>query len=144
MVVRELMDRVGLSTGTVSHGARALMFSSRRGFTDDERQRLAATIDAIYADFVAKVAQGRGRPVPEIESIARGRVWTGSDALDIGLVDEIGGLRDAVRIARLRAGLSTDAPVRHPGHVPPAGPARTREEHRGPARRAQSDPPGSL
>jgi protease-4 len=119
MVVRELMDRVGLSTGTVSHGARALMFSSRRGFTDDERQRLAATIDAIYADFVAKVAQGRGRPVPEIESIARGRVWTGSDALDIGLVDEIGGLRDAVRIARLRAGLSTDAPVRHPGHVPP-------------------------
>ena len=119
MVVRELFDRLGLTTGTVSHGARSLMFSARRGFSDDERERLAATIDAIYADFVAKVAQGRGRPVAEIESIARGRVWTGSDALGIGLVDELGGLRDAVRIARSRAGLSADAPMCHAVHVAP-------------------------
>ena len=81
------------------------MFSTRRRFTDDERDRLAATIDAIYADFVAKVAQGRSRPVGEIEQIARGRVWTGRDALGIGLVDELGGLRTAVRIARERGGL---------------------------------------
>jgi protease-4 len=111
MVVRELLDRIGLATGTVSHGARSLMFSPRRGFTDDERERFAATIDAIYDGFVAKVARGRGRPVAEIEAIARGRVWTGSDALGIGLVDELGGLRDAVRIARSRSGLSADAPV---------------------------------
>jgi protease-4 len=65
------------------------------------------------------VAQGRGRPVAEIEGIARGRVWTGSDALGIGLVDELGGLHDAVRIARSRAGLPTDAPVRRAVHVPP-------------------------
>jgi protease-4 len=119
MVVRELLDRLGLTTGTVSHGARSLMFSPRRGFSDEERERLAATIDAIYDDFVAKVARGRGRPVAEIESIARGRVWTGSDALGIGLVDELGGLRDAVRIARSRAGLPADAPVRHALHVAP-------------------------
>jgi protease IV len=119
MVVRELFDRLGLTTGTVSHGDRSLMFSPRRGFTDDERERLAATLDAIYDDFVAKVARGRGRPVAEIESVARGRVWTGGDALGIGLVDELGGLHDAVRIARLRAGLPADAPVRHALHVPP-------------------------
>ena len=119
MVVRELLDRLGLTTGTVSHGARSLMFSPRRGFSDDERERLAATIDAIYDDFVAKVARGRGRPVAEIETIARGRVWTGSDALGIGLVDELGGLRDAIRIARSRAGLPADAPVRHAVHVAP-------------------------
>ena len=119
MVVRELLDRLGLTTGTVSHGARSLMFSSRRGFSDDERERFAATIDAIYDDFVAKVARGRGRPVAEIEAIARGRVWTGSDAFGIGLVDELGGLRDAVRIARLRAGLSADAPVLRALHVGP-------------------------
>src|SRR5665811_418375 len=119
MVVRELFDRLGLTTGSVSQGDRSLMFSPRRGFTDDERERLAATMDAIYDDFVAKVAQGRGRPVPEIEGIARGRVWTGSDALGIGLVDELGGLHDAVRIARSRAGLPADAPVRHAIHVPP-------------------------
>lgn len=119
MVVRGLLDRLGLTTGTVSYGARALMFSSRRGFRDDERARLAAVIDAIYNDFVAKVADGRRRPVAEIEAIARGRVWTGSDALGIGLVDELGGLRDAVRIARERAGLPDDAPVCRALHVAP-------------------------
>ena len=137
MVVRELLDRVGLTTGTVSHGARSLMFSARRGFSDDERERLAATIDAIYDDFVAKVAQGRGRPVAEIESIARGRVWTGSDALGIGLIDELGGLRDAVRIARSRAGLPADAPVRHAVHVGPLarlGRAKNTEDPRSVAR----------
>ncbi|HEY8654277.1 MAG TPA: S49 family peptidase [Dermatophilaceae bacterium] len=119
MVVRELLDRIGVTTGSVSQGSRSLMFSPRRGFSDDERERFAATIDAIYVDFVAKVAQGRGRPVAEIEAVARGRVWTGSDALGIGLVDELGGLRDAIRIARLRAGLSDDAPVLRALHVGP-------------------------
>jgi protease-4 len=119
MVVRGLLDRVGLTTGTVSHGARSLMYSTRRGFSDDERERLAANLDAIYDDFVAKVAQGRGRSVAEIERIARGRVWTGSDARGIGLVDELGGLHDAVRIARSRAGLPVDAPVRYAIHIPP-------------------------
>jgi protease IV len=133
MVVRELFDRLGLTTGTVSYGARSQMFSARRGFSDDERERLAATIDAIYEDFVAKVSQGRGLPVAEIESIARGRVWTGSDAIGIGLVDELGGLRDAVRIARSRAGLPGDAPVRRPLHVAPLarlGRARNTEDPR--------------
>jgi len=119
MVVRELLDRMGVTTGSVSQGSRSLMFSPRRGFSDDERERFAATIDAIYVDFVAKVARGRGRPVAEIEAVARGRVWTGSDALGIGLVDELGGLRDAIRIARLRAGLSVDAPVLRALHVGP-------------------------
>jgi protease-4 len=118
-VVRALLDRVGLTTGMLSHGARSLMFSTRRGFTDDERSRLAVTIDAIYDDFVAKVAQGRGRSIEEIDGIARGRVWTGRDALEIGLVDELGGLRDAVRIARSRAGLPADAPVRRALHITP-------------------------
>ena len=119
LVVRELLDRMGLTTGTVSRGARSLMFSPRRVFSEDERERLAATIDAIYDDFVAKVARGRGRTVAEIESVARGRVWTGRDALGSGLVDELGGLRDAVRIARRRAGLPADAPVCHAVHVAP-------------------------
>jgi protease IV len=133
VVVRDLLDRLGLTTGTVSRGARSTMFSARRGFSDGELERLAATLDAVYDDFVAKVAQGRGRPAAEIENIARGRVWTGSDALDIGLVDEIGGLRHALRIARSRAGLPADAPVRHALHVAPVarlGRARNTEDPR--------------
>jgi protease IV len=119
LVVRGLLDKIGLTTGTVSRGTRALMSSSRRGYGEDERDRLAVILDAIYDDFVAKVAAGRGRPSAEIEGIARGRVWTGSDAMGIGLVDTLGGLRDAVRIARVRGGLPVDAPVRPAIHVTP-------------------------
>jgi protease IV len=111
LVVDGLMERIGVSTGSVQRGARALMYSPRRGFSEDERARFASTIDAIYNDFVGKVAAGRRRPVAEIEAVARGRVWTGRDALEAGLVDELGALRDAVRIARERADLPEDAPV---------------------------------
>ena len=119
LVVNDLLQRAGLTTGAVEQGARSLMFSVRRGFTDDERERLGNTIDAIYDDFVAKVAEGRRRTVAEIERVARGRVWTGRDAVDAGLVDELGGLRRAIEIARTHSGLPEDAPVLHPIHIPP-------------------------
>ena len=118
-VVADLLDRVGLATGAVEQGDRARMWSPRRTFTEAERERLDAGLDAVYDDFVGKVAAGRGRPATEIEPLARGRVWTGADALGIGLVDELGGLRDALRIARERAGLDDEAPVRPALHVPP-------------------------
>lgn len=118
-VVSELLERTGASTGHVAYGQRARMFSPRRPFDEGERARLAAAIDAMYRDFVAKVAEGRHRSFDEIESIARGRVWTGRDALGNGLVDRIGGLRAAVAVARERAGLPDDAAVRPALHVSP-------------------------
>jgi len=119
LVVDGLLERVGVTTGSVQRGARALMYSPRRGFSEDERAQFAATIDTIYNDFVGKVAAGRKRPVAEIEAVARGRVWTGRDALEAGLVDELGALRDAVRIARERADLPEDAPVLGAIRIPP-------------------------
>jgi protease-4 len=119
LVVDSLLGRLGVTTGTVQQGAHALMYSPRRGFSEDERARFAATIDTIYDEFVGKVAEGRRRPVADIEAIARGRVWTGRDALEMGLVDELGGLRDAVRIARERANLPEDAPVLGAVRIPP-------------------------
>jgi protease IV len=119
LVVDSLLERLGISTGTVQQGAHALMYSARRSFSEDERARFAATVDAIYHDFVGKVADGRQRPVADIEAVARGRVWTGRDALEAGLVDELGGLRDAVRIARERASLPEDAPVLGAVRIPP-------------------------
>jgi protease IV len=119
LVVDELLDRIGINTGAVQQGARALMYSFRRGFSEDERARFAATIDTIYDDFVGKVAAARNRPVADIEAVARGRVWTGRDAFEAGLVDELGGLRDAVRIARERANLPEDAPVLGAIRIPP-------------------------
>jgi protease-4 len=117
-VVSQLTERLGLTTDAVSRGRHARMFSTRVGFTDDERTRLDGWLDAVYADFVGKVAAGRGMDPDAVHEIARGRVWTGADAAGIGLVDILGGLRDAVRIARERAGLASDAPVRPAVHVP--------------------------
>ena len=117
-VVTELLERLGLTTGTVQQGERALMYSGRRRFDEHEQARLAATIDAVYEDFVGKVATGRSRPVEEIAAVARGRVWSGQDALEVGLVDRLGGLREAVAEARTRSGLPDDAPVQPAVRLP--------------------------
>lgn len=133
LVTRGLLDRLGLTTDRVAHGQRSLMFSARSGFTDDERAELSALLDTVYRDFVAKVAVGRHRCEAEIEQVARGRVWTGSAAVPIGLVDELGDLHHALRIARDRAGLGSDAPVRRAGHLPALrrmGRARNSEDPR--------------
>jgi protease-4 len=118
-VVTDLLERVGLTTGVVEQGARARMFSARRSFTDEERERLDASLDAVYEDFTSRVAEGRGLSREAVEGVARGRVWTGADARTVGLVDELGGLHDAVRIARERADLPDRAPVRPARHVGP-------------------------
>ena len=118
-VVNGLLERVGLATGVVEQGPRSRMFSPRRPFADDERERLDALLDAVYEDFTSRVAEGRGMTRVAVEQVARGRVWTGADAREVGLVDELGGLHDAVRIARRRADLPDRAPVRPGRHVPP-------------------------
>jgi protease IV len=119
VVVSELMDKLGLGSGAVEHGGRARMYSVRRGFTDAERERLSAMLDRIYADFVQKVADGRRMSYDAVHAVAKGRVWSGTDAATNGLVDTLGGLRDAADIARERAGLAADAPVRPAVHIPP-------------------------
>jgi protease-4 len=120
VVLSELLEQhLGVTTGAVEHGGSARMFSLRRGFTDDERARLAALLDRLYRDFVQKVADGRGMTWDAVHQIAKGRIWSGADAAHNGLVDLLGGLRDAADIARQRAGLPSDAPVRPAIHLSP-------------------------
>ncbi|HZC71071.1 MAG TPA: signal peptide peptidase SppA [Jatrophihabitans sp.] len=120
VVVSELLERhLGLNTGAVEHGGSARMFSLRRGFSEDERARLGAMLDRVYADFVQKVADARGMSYDDVHAIARGRIWSGADAVGNGLVDLLGGLRDATDIARQRGGLPSDAPLRPAVHIPP-------------------------
>ncbi|MBG0832228.1 signal peptide peptidase SppA [Planomonospora sp. ID67723] len=111
-VIGELLDRIGVTSETVGEGANAAMFSTAHGFSEAQWARVNAWLDRIYDDFVGKAAQGRGLTRERAHELARGRVWTGSDAREGGLVDELGGLEDALALARKRAGLSTDAPVR--------------------------------
>ncbi len=119
VVVSELLDKLGLGSETVAHGGGATMFSPRHRFTDEERQRLSAMLDRIYGEFVQKVADGRGMSYDDVHQVARGRIWSGADAVGNGLVDRLGGLRDAAADARKRAGLKDDAPLRPAVHVPP-------------------------
>jgi protease-4 len=118
-VTAGLTDRIGLGYGAVQRGAHALMYSRNQEFSESELERLNAWMDRIYADFTGKVAEGRGLTLDAVQAVAKGRVWSGADAIGIGLVDSLGGLRDAVAIARHRAGLPDDAPVRPAASVSP-------------------------
>lgn len=76
------------------------MHTSARGFSPEERRRLRAEVDALYAQFVSKVAKGRKLSPEAAEAAAQGRVWSGADAKELGLVDQLGDVEDAIRQAR--------------------------------------------
>ncbi len=107
-VVRDALGRIGISREAVSEGANAQMYSAQEEFTDEQWARLEETLDRIYKDFVAKAAQDRGLPEEQLESLARGRVWTGADAHSHKLIDELGGFQHALTLACNQAGLDRD------------------------------------
>ena len=111
-VLGELLGRYGVSSDAVTQGAHAAMFSTNHPFSEDEWALVNSWLDHIYADFTGKVASGRGLSPERVHELARGRVWTGADALANGLVDRLGGLDLAAGLARDRAGLPDDAPLR--------------------------------
>ena len=110
-VVSEMLGKAGVSTDSVVLGKHAAMFSTSKPFSTDEWQIVDAWLDHIYADFTGKVAAGRGLSAERVHELARGRVWTGADAHERKLVDELGGVEDAADIARRRAGLPPTAPL---------------------------------
>ena len=88
------------------------MFDITRRFTDDQRAALMRVVDDAYRQFVDRVSVGRKKPLEEVERLARGRVWTGTQALERGLIDELGGIEEAVaavrRLARVPDGEVVD------------------------------------
>jgi protease IV len=111
-VLGQLLSKAGVTTDAVTQGEHAAMFGTTHPFTEDEWALVNNWLDHIYADFTSKVAAGRGLSAEEVHELARGRVWTGADALENGLVDELGGLEQAASMARRRAGLPAAAPLR--------------------------------
>jgi protease-4 len=112
LVTRDAWARAGITFDDVARGKNARFMSSDREFTEHEDERFQALLDSIYEDFVGKVAKGREKAFEEIEPIARGRVWAGSDAHELGLVDKLGGIRTAVDLALLEASLEAAKPYR--------------------------------
>ena len=96
LVVREALARIGVTQELLAGSPRAAMFSAQTPFDEDEWAVLDAWLDRIYDDFTAKAAADRNLPVDDLRAVARGRVWTGADALERGLVDQLGGFGDAV------------------------------------------------
>jgi protease IV len=101
----------GITTDEVHRGANALMMAADRPFTDAQWERIDGFLDRVYADFVDRVADGRRLDRERVHAVAKGRVWTGADAVDLGLVDELGGYREAFDAARRLAGVAPDARV---------------------------------
>jgi len=105
VVTRDLFQKIGAGREAVSRGKAAGLYADSAPFTDSERTRIRADIGDSYARFKARVAQGRDKTDEEVEAIARGRVWTGEQALANGLVDQLGNLEAAASRARELAGL---------------------------------------
>ncbi len=105
------LAKLGVVAFPRGRGKRATMNASLDPWTADERATVQATMDAIYNVFVDRVAAGRGKTHAEIDAIAQGRVWTGTDAKRLGLIDELGGLEAALAEARKLGGVGDDAPL---------------------------------
>ncbi len=112
LVARDLKERLGIGSDSVRTNRNADAWSVNAPFTDEQHEHVEAEADLFYTDFVQRVAEGRGMTVDAVDAVARGRVWTGADAKDRGLVDELGGLRTAIDRAKVLAGFDADTEVK--------------------------------
>src|SRR5829696_3606152 len=110
-VIDGTLKKLGMNMEGVSRGKYAEMYSPIRPFSPEERTRMMENMQATYDTFVEKAAQGRNTTPEKIDAIGQGRVWTGRQAKEIGLVDELGGLDRAVALAKQRAKIAQDAEV---------------------------------
>lgn len=110
-VIDGTLQKLGVNMESVSEGQYATIYSPIRAFTPEEREKVLAQMQATYDTFVEKAAAGRNTTPERIDTIAQGRVWTGRQARDLGLVDELGGLERALAVAREHAKLEADEEV---------------------------------
>jgi protease-4 len=112
MLTSGLWDKVGLSWDEVHQGENATMFTGTQDYTPAEWARFEAWLDRVYVDFTNKVADGRKLSKDKVLEIAKGRIWSGQDAKNLGLVDELGGYDTALKLAKRAAGVPADEEVR--------------------------------
>lgn len=102
---REMWNKIGISWDSVSYGKHADMWSINGPFKPSERERVSAMMDRLYDAFLTRVSAGRGLDRAKVEQLAQGRVWTGRQAKENGLVDDLGGLKRAIEVARELGGI---------------------------------------
>jgi protease-4 len=109
VVAKGLAD-IGVTTDRTTAGPFAGMDSPFTPFTAEQNQKINAGIDTIYDGFIGIVANGRKIPAGTVAGSAKGRVWSGQQAKQLGLVDSLGGLEDAIKVAHDLAGIPADQP----------------------------------
>jgi protease-4 len=110
-VLKGLYDQLGVTKEVITRGRHAGLYSDYIPLGDEERQRLRAEAEFFYADFVDKVASGRRLSAQAVAAAAEGRVWSGRQAKSLGLIDQLGGIENALDEAKVLAGLSPEARV---------------------------------
>jgi len=112
MLTSGFWDKVGLSWDEVHQGENSTMFTGTQDYTPAEWARFEAWLDRVYVDFTSKVADGRKLPKEKVLEIAKGRIWSGQDAKNLGLVDELGGYDVALRLAKKAINVSEGEEVK--------------------------------
>lgn len=108
----ELYTKLGIDWDTVKTNPAADFPTSIRSLTDAERETFRQLVEHMYRGFVGRVSEGRGMTEAEVDAVAQGRVWSGAAASEMGLVDRVGGLADALALAKEEAGIDPAARVR--------------------------------
>lgn len=111
---QELLDKLGLESHVVKSGRYKDIGSPVRPMTAEDRKILQDLIDDVHQQFITSVSEGRKMAVEEVETLADGRIFTGRQALEAGLVDELGNLQDAVAVAAEMAGIEGEPKVVYP------------------------------
>lgn len=106
-----LMDKVGITTTVISRGRNSGVMSTSSPFSESERKSMEVLLYDIYDQFTSKAAAGRKMPVDQLEKLARGRVYTGNQALQIGLIDQVGTLEDAYAEVKKLAELESEPKI---------------------------------
>lgn len=109
--LRGLYDKIGVKKEIMTRGRFAAIDSEYVPLDDQQRAKLRSEIELFYRGFVDRVAAARKRPYAQVEPLAQGRVWTGTQARQNGLVDELGGLDRAVEVLRTKAGMAANAAI---------------------------------
>jgi len=104
-------EHIGITFDEVQTGKNANFSASTHDFSPEQWQKLQEILDRVYEDFTTKVAEGRQMEKEKVLSVAKGRIWTGENGKELGLVDELGGFDVALQLARKEAGIEPDAAI---------------------------------
>ena len=110
-VISGSLEKLGANIEATSHGKNAEIYSPDRRFTKEERAKIEESMQVVYDQFIERTAAARHMTPEKVDEIAQGRVWTGAQAKQLGLVDELGGLYKAVDLAKQRARIPADEEV---------------------------------